>query len=153
MLTLFPPRQRPKIDVVATDKDFWRQLPDFRTSDSVFDAQGEAHADLDLRLVERIESYLSPVLGQWEGSDSWWHQMDYYGDGIRSLMFRTSAFQPHFVVALHGFLKEEHAEFCIVCQLHESITGDEDTKLGSIAICADKIMVTRPVALLLTEHA
>ena len=153
MLALFPPRQRPQIEVVRDDKDFWRKLPSFLTPDSVFDAQGDAHGDIDLRLVEKIESYLTPLLGKWSGSGVWWHQMDYYGDGIRSLMFRVRDFQPRFVVSLHGLLKDEHAEFCIVCQLHEEITDDGDSKLGSIAICAGRILVGRAVAQLLSEHA
>jgi hypothetical protein len=111
MLALFPPGLRPRIEVAATDKDFWKKLPGFRTPDSVFDAQGDEHGDIDLRLVEKIEAYLEPILGQWEGSDRWWHQMDYYGDGIRSLMFQTSSFQRQFVPALHGLLNGEHAEF------------------------------------------
>ena len=153
MLSLFPPHQRPQIDVVSTDKAFWQKLPTFRTPDSVFEAQGDEHGEIDLRLVESIESYLEPILGQWEGSESWWHQMDFYGDGIRSLMFQTAAFRPRFVPALHALLKGEHAKFCIVCQLHASLTQDDDSKLGSIAICADKLMVNRAVAQFLAEHA
>ena len=153
MLSLFPTRQRPQIEVVPTDKVFWQKLQGFRAPDLVFEAQGDEHGEIDLRLVESIESYLEPILGQWEGSDTWWHQMDFYGDGIRSLMFQTAAFQPRFVPALHGLLKGEHAQFCIVCQLHESLTQDSDSKLGSIAICADKLMVGRAVAQFLAEHA
>jgi hypothetical protein len=153
MLSLFPPRQRPQIELVPTDKAFWQKLSKFRTPDSVFEAQGDEHGDIDMRLVESIESYLEPFLGQWEGSDTWWHQMDYYGDGIRSLMFQASAFQPRFVPALHALLKGEHAELGIVCQLHESLTQDGDSKIGSIAICADKLMVNRALAQFLAEHA
>ncbi len=151
MLSLFPLRQRPKIEVVPTDGVFWKMLPGFRTPDAVFEAQGNEHGEIDLRLVERIESYLEPRLGQWEGSDTWWHQMDYYGDGIRSLMFKASAFQPRFVPALHAFLTGEHAQFCIVCQLYESLTQDGGSKLGSIGICAGKLMVNRAIALRIGE--
>jgi hypothetical protein len=153
MLTLFPPGLRPKIEVVATDKDFWKKISRFCAPVSVFDAQGDDHGNIDLRLVRHIESYLIPVLGAWERSDIWWHQMDVYGDGVRSLIFRTSAFKPRFVVDLHSLLKGEHADFCIVCQIHDSIRGDEDTKLGSIAIRAEKIMACRPVIKFLAEHA
>ena len=139
--------------MVATDKEFWKKLSGFCAPGAVFDAQGDGHGNIDLRLVEHIESYLTPILGAWEGSDIWWHQMDFYGDGIRSLTFRTSVFQPRFVVELHGLLKGEYSDFCIVCQIHESISGDEDTKLGSIAIRAEKIMASRPVVKFLAEHA
>ena len=153
MLSLFPSSQRPQIEVVPTDKAFWKKLPSFRTPDSVFEAQGDEHGEIDLRLVESIEAYLEPILGPWEESEIWWHQMDFYGDGIRSLMVQTAAFQPRFVPALHALLKGEHAKFCIVCQLHESLAQDGGSKLGSIAICADRLMVNRAVAQFLAEHA
>lgn len=152
MLDLFPLGQRPKIEVVDTDDEFWRKIERFCAPRSVFDEQGDAHADIDLRLVERIEAYLRPILGGWEESERWWHQMDFYGDGIRSLMFRRVDFEPRFVVGLHELLSGEHHMFCIVCQIHELFKGEADTKVGSIAIRSEGIMVTRPVAKLLTTH-
>ena len=48
----------------------------------------------------------------------------------------------HYIAPLKG----EHAKFCIVCQFPASLTQDEDSKLGSIAICADRVMVNRRLA-------
>ena len=78
--------------------------------------------------------------------------MDFYGDGIRSLMFRRVDFEPRFVVGLHELLSGEHHMFCIVCQIHELFKGEADTKVGSIAIRSEGIMVTRPVAMVSSDR-
>ena len=132
--------------VAATEAEFWTSLESFCSPRSVFDAQGSDHADIDLRLVESIEAFLVPTLGPWEQSDRWWHQMDFYGDGIRSLSFSAADFSPHFVPALQQCLIGEHRDFTILCQISHSLTGPEDSKIGSLAIRSDGLLVSYPLA-------
>ncbi len=132
--------------VTLTEPMFWSSLESFCAPRSVFDAQGDDHADIDLRLVDSIESFLVPTLGQWEQSDRWWHQLDFYGDGIRSLSFAATSFSPSFVPAFQQFLFGEHEHFCILCQVSQSLGGTEDTKIGSLAVRADSLLVSYPLA-------
>ena len=111
----------------------------------MFEAQGEAHADIDMRLVDAIESVIAPKLGAWDGSERWWQKTDFYGDGIRSLAFASADFSPDFVTALRQLLTGEHAEFCILCQVHRSLSGPVEATLGCVAIRADAILVSYPL--------
>jgi hypothetical protein len=140
---LFPPENRPKIEVMPNQAKFWKALDGFCAPESVIDAQGEAHGDIDLRLVQKLEACLVPMLGQWEGSDRWYHNLDVHGDGIRSLLFQQAIFDPRFIVVLRDLLAGEHADFCILCQIYDELESGDGKRLGSVAIRKDKIMVDR----------
>ena len=131
---------------VISETELWERLEKERTSDAVFDAQGDEHSYIDMRLVEKIEGFLVPKIGKWELSDRWYHKLDFYGDGIRSLSFGWDSFQPEFVGALQGMLSGEHEPFCILCQFYEDFGSTADTRIGSMAIFSDRVLVSRPVA-------
>ena len=132
--------------VTPTEPMFWSSLESFCAPRSVFDAQGDDHAAIDLRLIDLIESFLVPTLGQWEQSDRWWHQLDFYGDGVRSLSFSAASFSPSFVPAFQRFLVGEHEHFCILCQVSHSLGETEDTKIGSLAVLSDGLLLSYPLA-------
>ncbi len=128
--------------VAATEPAFWNAFESFCAPRPVFDAQGSGHAEIDLRLVYSIESFLTPMLGPWEQSDRWWHQLDCYGDGVRSLSFSADVFSPAYVPAFQRLLVGEHESFCILCQIHQSLAGREDTKIGSLAIRSGRLLIS-----------
>ena len=145
MFSIFGPKEGPKNFVVSED-EFWARLDDECTDAAVFDAQGDEHSEIDMRLVDKIDAYLQPQIGDWEDSDDWYHKLDYYGDGIRSLLFNKAVFEPEFIAALQRLLTGEHEPFGILCQVFEDISSDDDNRIGSIAIFSDRIMVSQPLA-------
>ena len=130
--------------VTKTEAAFWDKLEGFTPPRSVFDAQGEDHADIDLRLVEKIDGYLVPKLGQWEQSDLWFHNIDYYGDGIRSLDLSAQSFSPSYVQAFRDMLVGEHLDFTILCKIYSEFC-DADARIGSIAVRTSQILVSYPL--------
>jgi hypothetical protein len=130
--------------VTKTEEEFWKHLEGFTPSRSVFEAQGEEHGDIDFRLVEKIEAYLLPKIGPWEQTDRWFHNMDYYGDGIRSLEFAADCFSPDYLPDFQGMLTGEHAEFTILCKVTSDL-GESGAEIGSLAIRADNILISYPL--------
>ena len=131
---------------VVGDGRFWPRLPSECTEESVFDAQGKDHERIDLRLVDKIDALLEPILGDADDSPDWWHNLECYGDGIRSLSINLGALQADYFPTLQGFLVGEHEPFCILVQVHEDFHSDDDTKIGCIAIFARKVMLSRGIA-------
>lgn len=152
MFSLFHRKYKDGV-LIVSESEFWDRLESESTDRDFFDAQGDEHSEIDMRLVEKIEGYLVPIIGRWENPSNWFHQMDFYGDGIRSLSFTWSFFKKEFIDELQGFLVGEHEPFCILCQFHEDINSLEDTKIGSLAIFSNRLMVSRKVAQLLTKEA
>ncbi len=131
---------------ILSERDFRRMLDRDNPNQAVIEAQGDDHEDIDMRLVEKIDAYLAPILGDWESSEVWWHNLAVHGHGIRSLLFSESAFDPGFIDTLQGFLTGEHEPFCILCQVFESLGDDDENRVGSIAIFHDHITLSRPLA-------
>jgi hypothetical protein len=122
-----------------------------QTPRTTFEAQGETHGDIDLRLVNSIEDLLVPILGRWENSDVWFHQLDFYGDGVRSLTFRRAAFPYAQVKSLQQLLHGEHAPFCILCiatdTLAEAIEqGGPESEDDYLAIFSSNMLATKTIA-------
>ncbi|RTL41714.1 MAG: hypothetical protein EKK53_13135 [Burkholderiales bacterium] len=135
------------MDITAHDTDFHHRLARMLTPRRVFDAQGVAHGDIDLRLVQSIEDVLVPRLGHWEASDTWFHQLDFYGDGVRSLTFSRSVFPYDQVSQLQRLLRGEHADFCILCIATDRLAGGESaTDDDYLAIFKDTLMATPKLA-------
>ena len=132
--------------IVVGETKFWARLKSECADEAVFDAQGDEHSEIDMRLVEKIGSVLHPQIGDWESSDDWYHNLDYHGDGIRSLTFNWSVFSADFIEQLQSLLVGEHEPFCILCQIFEDIGSDDDTRIGSIAIFKDRLVVSRQIA-------
>lgn len=135
--------------VVPGEHDFWMRFEHIQTPRSTFEAQGDSHGDIDLRLVERIENLLVPQLGPWENSDRWFHQMDFYGDGVRSLTFSHTTFPRGQIRELQALLVGEHTPFAILCTVTDAWNNAPEappTDDGYLAIFADQLLVTRPLA-------
>jgi hypothetical protein len=146
MLDLFPPGERPTIVIAKNQKDFWKRFEDFSDSEAAVEAQGDAHERIDLRLVQRLEAFLVPILGQWENSDRWYHNLDCHGDAVRSMLFLQKDFDPRYIVEFHKYLEGEHAAFCVLCQIYEKLGGGDGARVGCVAICADRILVDQALA-------
>ena len=131
--------------VTNTEEEFWKKLGSFIASRSIFEEQGEEHGDIDFRLVEKIDDYLSPKIGTWEQSDHWFHNIDFYGDGVRSLEFSADSFSPDFLRRFQAMLIGEHSEFTVLCKVMTNFS-DSGTKIGSIAIRNDRMLVSYPLA-------
>ena len=52
-------------------------------------------------------------LGRWETSEWWFHQGNFYGDGVRSLMVGRKGFPHVRIDPLQGLRRSEYAAFCI----------------------------------------
>jgi len=148
MFSIFGSKNRPN-NLVVSEDEFWTLLDSECADYAIFDAQGDEHSEIDMRLVEKIDALLEPHIGDWEESDDWYHKLDYYGDGVRSLLFNKTVFQPDFIDSLQCLLTGEHEPFCILCQVFEDFSGDDDSRIGSVAIFSDRLMVSRPLAKLL----
>ena len=135
---------------VVSDDEFWSRLDVESTDDSIFDDQGDEHERIDLRLVDKIHALLVPILGDPDESADWWHNLDCYGDGIRSVSMNLNVLEPSYLTEFQGFLADEHALFCILVQVHEDLDSDNDTKIGCIAIFSQKVMVSRGIAQTIT---
>ena len=131
---------------VLSERRLWQFLDEDKRNEDAIEAQGDDHERIDLRLVDKIESYLTPILGDWESSEIWWHDLTVDGNGIRSLLFTEAAFDPKFIDELQRFLTGEHEAFCILCQIFESLGGKDDTRIGTIIVFSDEIVVSKPVA-------
>jgi hypothetical protein len=142
------------MEIAAHDTDFFLRLEKLQTPRSVFESQGEMHGEIDLRLVQMIEGILVPILGRWEQSTHWFHQIDFYGDGVRSLTFSRSAFPYEQVNSLQQLLRGEHEPFCILCIATDKLGGtanragvehDDDY----LAIFSGRMLATKTLAAIL----
>jgi hypothetical protein len=135
------------MEIAAHDTDFHQRLERRLTPRDVFDAQGAAHGDIDLRLAQAIEDVLVPRLARWEASEKWFHQLDFYGDGVRSLTFSRSVFPYDQISQLQRLLRGEHADFCILCIATDRLAGGESaTDDDYLAIFKDALMATPNLA-------
>jgi hypothetical protein len=137
------------MEIAAHETDFHIRFEGMLTPRRVFEAQGAAHGDIDLRLVQSIEDLLVPSLGRWEASSDWFHQLDLYGDGVRSLTFSRSAFPYDHVRQLQNLLCGEHAAFCILCIATDKLAGagaDKGDDDDYLALFRDRILVTKNIA-------
>ena len=132
--------------IVLSESKFWPRFERECTDESVFDAQGDEHSEIDMRLVDKIGSVLHPKIGDWESSGDWCHNLDYYGDGVRSLQFNWSVFSADFIEPLQALLTGEHEPFCILCKVFEDMLSEETTMIGSVAIFSDRVLISRPIA-------
>ena len=145
MFNLFS-RDKESSTRVLSERRLWEFLDeDDRNSDAI-DAQGDEHEDIDMRLVDKIDDYLEPILGDWESSEIWWHNLTVDGHGIRSLLFAEAAFDPKYIGAFQDLLTGEHQPFCILCQVFESLGSDEGVRVGSVIILSDEIVISKPLA-------
>ena len=131
--------------VKVTEAQFWEAFSSFCPPGGFFDGQGAAQRDINLRLAEAIDALLVPKLGRWQESEKWRHQLDVYRDGIHSLEFSGASFDPEFVPLLQRLLVGEHEIFCILCQVLPSLGGSRESRIGSVAIRSNRLLVSYPL--------
>jgi len=145
------------MEIALHDTDFFLRLEKMKTPRTVFEAQGDAaHGEVDLRLVQHIEDLLVPHPGRWEESDNWFHQLDFYGDGVRSLTFSRATFPFEHVKSMQQLLHGEHTQFCILCIASGALGASADQTESSLeddylAIFANELLATKAIAARLGE--
>ena len=158
MFSLFRSRRDETTEVVAGEHDFFRRFEHLTADRSIFEAQGASHGDIDLRLIEKIENLLVPLLGRWEQSSKWFHQMDYYGDGVRSLTIQRDSFPRDQLASLQALLVGEHEPFTILCIVTESLLPPNPEPPGTpetqyLALFSRKVLITKELANVLSIGA
>jgi hypothetical protein len=131
--------------VKATEAEFWSAFGGFCPPGGFFHFRGEAQVAVGRRLVEAIDALLVPRLGASQESKTWRHELDAYREGIHSLLFTASSFDPDIVPLLQGLLVGEHEVFCILCQVLPSLESPSTARIGSVAIRSNRLLVSYPL--------
>ena len=131
---------------VVTDDEFWSRLDSECIDRSHFDTQGDDHERVDLELVDKINTLIEPVLGEANENSRWWHNLECHGDGIRPLSMDFEVLNPQWLAQFQFMLVGPYEPFCILLQVHEQLYGEDDSKIGCVAIFNQKTMVTRGIA-------
>ena len=111
------------------------------------DDLGDSHGDIDMRLVDKVGTVLQPILGP-EGcsqNELWFHNMDYYGNGVRHLEFRPGKFPMSAIPSLQALLVGEHEPFSILCWAPLDGNAPQEHEQG-LVIFSDKILLTARLA-------
>lgn len=147
MFNLFRARKTLAVEVARDHNDLLARMGSvIKANQPALDALGDNHGDIDLRLVERIDEVLVPLIGS-SGIDgeSWFQSMDFYGDGIRHLEFRPGKFPLNAIPALRALLVSEHEPFGILCwapAAEEGLPGDHE----GLVIFSHKLLLTSGLA-------
>lgn len=98
----------------------------------LFWLQGSLHPWLDLRLCEKIEEHLKPMIGA-QGIDNelWFMSMDWYGDGVRRLEFQNDVLTLELVKSLQSLLHGFYSQFAILCW---GKTGPWERRIGALIL-------------------
>jgi len=131
--------------VKATEAAFWEAFSSFCPPGGYFEARGGAQRELDGRFIDAIDSLLVPKLGRSQESRQWRHEMDVYRSGVHSLIFTAQSFDPEFVTLLQSLLVGEHENYCIVCQVLPAIDRPTASRIGSVAIRENRLLLSYPL--------
>ncbi len=131
--------------VKASEAEFWQVFGGFCPPGGFFHVRGSVQAGIDRRLSEAIDELLVPKLGSVQGPGTWAHEFGAYRDGIHSLLFAESSFDPDLVPSLQGLLAGEHEVYCILCQVFSPPAGAQQQRIGSIAIRSNRVLVSYPL--------
>jgi len=142
----------PRVRVVESEDEFWAAVAQLTGPSDVFEDQGDAHGAIDGSLQDAIEAILVPLVGPWERSETWFHNQDFYGDGVRALTFRIGEFPWKAIGPLQKLLDGEAAQFCITVQLCDTLVGAGARTLGGFAILRNDLIATPSVLELLEAH-
>lgn len=140
-----------RVRVVSAEDAVWSEVEGSKGSCEFFADQGDAHGEIDGRLQDAIEGLLTPLVGPWEQSDVWFHNQDFYGDGVRCLTFRAGDFPWQSVALLQKLLVDECSRFCIVVHISDSL-GPNGTWVGTMGILQDEVVATPYMAEMLQPH-
>jgi hypothetical protein len=147
MFNIFTARRTAAVQIARDADDLlarMRKLVSVRQR--VLDALGDRQCDIDLDLVNKIEELLSPMFGP-SGTDdeaSWFQNIDWYGDGIRHLEFRSGAFQESCIPPLQKLLEGDCASFGILCWAPQSSPGGKGS--DGVVIFNDTLVLTKALA-------
>jgi len=131
--------------VKASEAEFWQAFGGFCPPGGFFHVRGSVQVQIDQHLTEAIDALLVPKLGSPQASASWAHEFGAYRDGIHSLLFSETSFDPDLVPSLQGLLVGEHEVYCILCQVFASLTGSQQQRIGSVAIRSTRLLVSYPL--------
>ena len=139
------PFSEPRLTVLATLQEFeaaFRRRCD--AARARFASQDdELHAKLDMELTAKIDDLYREALGPWEGPDAdWWHNMDFYGDGVRALRFVLKRFPPDSIAQIAPYLSGRHAGFSMLAWFWDQGI-EEGTPVGGLWLSAPELIVTR----------
>ena len=140
-----------RVRVAVSEDEYWAEVDDLKGSCEFFEEQEDAHGQIDGDLQDAIEAILVPRVGPWERSDVWFHNQDFYGNGVRSLAFRAGDFPWATVVSLQRLLTGDAALFCISVHILDTLQA-EGKLVGSIAILQDEVVATPYAVDLLIQH-
>ncbi|WP_457279001.1 hypothetical protein [Polaromonas sp. P5_D5] len=140
------------IRMVSSEGEYWAEVQRLKGSSEFFDGQGDDHGHVDGDLQDAIEGVLVPLVGPWERSDVWFHNQDYYGNGIRSLAFRAGDFPWSAVVPLQKLLMGDAARFCISVEISDNLDV-RGKPVGAMAILQKQVVATSYVVEMLWAHA
>lgn len=139
------------VRVVPSEDSYWSEIDGLKGSIEFFEGQGDTHGNIDGDLQDAIERILVPLVGPWERSEVWFHNLDFYGDGVRQLTFRAGDFPWRAVNALQKLLAAEAARFCI--SVHFTDTLESNGKwLGSLGILQHELVATPYTQEMLQQH-
>ena len=153
---LFPSGRMPKTTVVSSLGDFQSQLRDRSISAKLkFDQLGaERHAALDMVLTSKIEDLYTPILGPWEPDDApWFHNMDFYGDGVRGLGFTWDRFPLSTLATLQEYLTGDHEGFSVLIWFNRDSARSDSEPFGALWMTSKEMLVTKEIVEKLTLAA
>ena len=121
---------------------FWETVRAEMAPTTYFDALGNAYEDIDQGLYEAIEGVLVPELGAWEHTTNWWHETDFHGDGIRTLMFSRPYFRPSFLNQIQAFLTGQSEKFVVVILVYEDLAVSGAEPLIAYAVFSNRVLAS-----------
>ena len=111
-----------------------------------FDTSTSQHGECDLRLVYKLEACVEPLLGQPGIDDNrWFHEMDFYGDGVRLVEAEWNTLSTPLLKTLQGLLVGEHKQFCVLWKVYENFHGDDKGDRGAVAVLHERVLVTESI--------
>lgn len=139
------PFSEPKLTVLATLQEFEAAFA--RRCDAArarFASQDKKlHGELDMELTTKIDDLYSAALGPWERPDAgWWHNMDFYGDGVRALRFLLKRFPSQSIAQVTPYLSGRHDGFSMLVWFWDREI-EEGAPVGGLWLSARELMVTR----------
>jgi hypothetical protein len=94
-----------------------------------------------MALTAAGEALLRPVLGPWEQSRTWFHQMDDYGDGVRMRALPRGIPPRQLPSGLQAPLAGVHEPFVILCIVGDDLSAPGDS--DCLAPFSQRTLVTR----------
>lgn len=128
------------------DKSIYSQLSSILPCSSTFEAQGELHEDLDIALVDKIDGFVKPLLGDYEKTDRWFHNVSLCnGDGVRGISIDIEDVTNDLIIGLQGTLVGQHVDFCAFCNVYENHSSEDSIRIGALIIKSNEVVVSSEI--------